>query len=364
MEDYYQKYLKYKLKYLKLKTQKGGGKFCILTFNILHPYEKVTNITFKTLLKNVIKSADGKIKDDFLSLTNGGDDKYINNIADVFALADLKRFIKRKETIIDFIETHIKNGTIVCLQEVNEYILKELQSKFKNVISNKEKDLLISKTPRGNYNNSRDEYRVTIIPESYTILETSDLSLEFENDKTKSKKNAVYVKVQDETEQIYHVINVHFHYLYDKEIITSKVSEIQKLVKLKEGEKFVITGDTNKKLEDLEGFCTGLGLQSNEQDESINTFLIQEDIATAPDHILSNFKGELSIIEKINDKQIIYDETLIINLYDVLQENKGYFDYKAENFRAPIDESIVNKVFERFTVDKYFSDHKPILFIS
>ena len=364
MEDYYQKYLKYKLKYLNLKkNQKGGERFCIMTFNILHPFEKVTNITFKTLLKNLNNSDETRSR--FMDLTKGGDDKFINNISDILAIADLQRFKQREDKIIELIESQIKSGTIVCLQEVNEVTLARLKSQFKNVIENKEKDVLIAKTPKGNFNNSRDEYRVTIIPESYKIIETSDLSLEFENDRTKSKKNGVYTKIKDEAENIYHIINVHFHYLYTKDLINSKIESIQKLAQIKEGEKLVITGDTNKSLEDLDVFCGELGLQANDQDEKVNTFIMQTDIPTSPDHILSNFKGELRIMETIGDKQIIYNERIIIDMLDILLGNLDYFEAKASNYKTPIKKELVDTLTERLlSFNKFFSDHKPLLLIT
>jgi hypothetical protein len=353
MEAYFKKYLKYKLKYLKMVNQIGSGKFSVLTFNILHPFEKVTNVTFKTLLKNLNKSDENR--DKFLTLTKGGDDKFINNIGDVLALVDLKRFKQREDKIIEFIESYIKIGTIICLQEVNKETLARLKSQFKNVIFNKEKDILITKTIKKNLDYSRDEYRVTIIPENYTIIKTNDLLLEFENNRTISKKNGVYVKIQDEAENIYHIINVHFHYLYSKDTINSKIDKIKKLVKIKEEEKLVIAGDTNKSLKDLDEFCDGLDLQANDQDETVNTFIMQSDISISPDHILSNFKGKIRIIETIEDKQIIYEEKMIIDVLDILLE--------YSNYKLPIDPSLVEKLYKKFTsYNKYFSDHKPLLF--
>jgi endonuclease/exonuclease/phosphatase family metal-dependent hydrolase len=354
MEGYYKKYLKYKLKYLKVINQVGGGKFRVLTFNILHPFEKVTNVTFKTLLKNLNNSDE--TRDKFITLTKGGNDKFINNIGDILAQVDLKRFKQREDIIIEFIESYIKTGTIVCLQEVNKGTLARIKSQFKNVISNKEKDILITKTTKKNLDYSRDEYRVSIIPENYKIIKTNDLLLEFENNRTISKKNGVYVKIQDEAENIYHIINVHFHYLYSKDTINSKIDKIKKLVSLKEDEKLVIIGDTNKSLKDLDEFCDGLDLQSNDQDETINTFIIQPDISTTPDHILSNFKGKIRIIETIEDKQIIYDENMIVDVFDILLE--------SSNSKLPIDLSLEDQLYKKFTTyNKYFSDHKPLLFI-
>jgi len=364
MEDYYQKYLKYKLKYLNLKNQKGGGRFSILTFNMLHPFEKVTNISFKTLLKNL--NTIDKMREKYMNLTRGGDEKYINNIAEIISLADQKRFAYREGEILKFMDSYLKEGSVICLQEVNEETLKKLQSVLGDkVIYNTEDDLLITKTAKGQFNNSRKEYRVTILPDKITKLESCDFKLEFENDRNKSRKNAVYTKVQDEEENIYHILNVHFHYLYDVPKINQIGEELSKFLVIKEGEKLIIAGDTNKSLKELEIFNKILGLQSNQQDESINTFLVQPDISVTPDHILTNFEGEIEIIKEVNDKKIIYDENMIGEILDILIYHMGYFDAKYGNYKMPVDETIVNEVYEKLlSLNQYFSDHLPLYFIN
>jgi hypothetical protein len=362
MDQYYTKYLKYKQKYLYLKKILGGNKFNLISFNILHPFEKVTNISFKNLLVNLEKNEE--VRDKYLHITNDNDQKYVSLISDILALSDQKRFDRREAKILKLIDFYIKLGYVICLQEVSDITLDKLNSIYKNrIFFNIENDVLITKTPKGEFNNSRKEYRVTIIPDNYIIDYTNDFLLMNDNEKSQTKKNGVYTRICDVAGNIYHILNIHLHYTYDVPKINSLVPDILALMKPNELDKIIIAGDTNKSLSDLQKFNSDLMITGNSQDESNNTFLKQDTLPISPDHILTNFKGKIDIINDFEDSKIIYDELMMKNILDILLSYKDYLDAKIADRKIPIEESLVNKIYAEFnSTNNYLSDHKLISF--
>ena len=387
MDLYYEKYLKYKEKYLNLKNsllQKGGeNNFSLLSFNILFPHEKVSLITFKTIFNTIFKLIEEENREENRELikklknTSG---KFPDTIYEIIALADKKRYEeKRIYYILDILDNYV-GDSVIFLQEVNIFTLNMLKEKYKStsyILYNKEEDVLILK---GN-DYSREEYRVIIIPIGhYTLIKTYDLPLFLENENAIIKKNGVFASIQDNiNKKIYKLINVHFHYTFTPKIINTFIPIIKKIIEYNEDNEdnkdiVVFGGDTNKsltELTELTDLMSGFNF-STTQNESMPTFIKTDTLSSSPDHILtSNLPGKISIITENDRKQILYDINIInddiirclLKYKDLIVQSSlkiSIFNINSERANLLIDElcSILS------VNENYISDHNPILFES
>jgi hypothetical protein len=382
MDLYYEKYLKYKEKYLNLKNsllQKGGeNNFSLLSFNILFPHEKVSLITFKTIFKLIEEKNQEENRELIKELKNTSG-KFPDTIYEIIALADKKRYEEtRIYYILDILDNYV-GKSVIFLQEVNISTLNMLKEKYEStsyILYNDEEDVLILRDK----NYSREEYRVIIIPKDlYRIIKKCDLPLSLENKNAIIKKNGVSVIIQDinNEEKIYKLINVHFHYTFTPEIINTFIPIIKEIIEYNEdnkGDIVVFGGDTNKsltELTELTDLMSGFSFNTT-QNESIPTFIKTDTLSSSPDHILtSNLPGKISIITENHSKQILYDINIInddiirclLKYKDLIEQSSwkiSIFNINSERANLLIDElcSILS------VNENYISDHNPILFES
>ena len=372
---------KYKNKYLRLKNQLGGADsenditFSLLSFNILNPYEKVSNITFNNLVKLLIDSDETDTLFSKIYKLIPPDNYILNTFCEIIALADKKRYVEQRlPSILDIISKYITKS-MIFLQEVDQYTLdklKEIYNSSHHIFYNQEPDKLINKFGSKSTDYSRVEYRVVIIPKDiYKVNTTKDIPFKIDNDKNTIQKNGVYVEIENISNNIiYKLLNVHFHYTFTPDLISSFIPIISSEIEYKPSDNFIIAGDTNKKLGELSSLISSFNLNINNQDESIPTFIKSTDLSQSPDHILgSNILGNIKIIQDDNDKKIMYDTNLINDdlitcllhnkelINGATKEKKSIFDYNKESAELLID--TLCKILS--TSKNYISDHNPIL---
>lgn len=380
MDLYYKKYLKYKEKYLNLKKnllQKGGeNDFSLLSFNILSPHEKVSLITFRNIFNSIYYNSNELISK--IHSLIPFDSNFLDIICETIALADKKRYEeKRIYNILDIINKYL-HKSVIFLQEVDQFTLDRLNLEYADksyILYNQDNDILKFKRKDGIKDYSRIEYRVVIIPkELYTLIKTCDLPLVLENENAIIKKNGVFAEILDNRNgKTYKLINVHIHYTFTEKVINEFISIIKDTINYNKSDIFIFGGDTNKSLSELSNLISEFNFNSNNQDESIQTFIKSRDLTSSPDHVLtSNLDGKINIITKDDEKQILYDTNIInidiinclLNYIDLIKEsknrNKSIFEIDSVSANLLVDElcSILSEN------EKYISDHNPILFES
>ena len=188
-------------------------KLDIYTYNVLNPDINVTNILFR-------------------ELSNGNFKEKIER-AQSIAKIDLERYPYRMNIIIDMINDWLKSNSLICLQEVCDAMLIELQKKY-NIIHTKNKDMIM-------FNNNKlfkNEYRVIIYSKNIKLINTQEIEIQTDF----IRKNILYGLFSINENRI-QCINLHSHWKNDiTEIqhITTKISEVLN------SDPFVICGDFNK----------------------------------------------------------------------------------------------------------------------
>lgn len=398
MDNYYSKYLKYKIKYLSLKKQLGGNdeNICVLSYNILNPFEKVSNISFKTLLKDLLNTDEesNKIFNQIISEKDNTKDKYTNGICEIIAIADKERYNERLNNILKFCKIYLEAGTIVCLQEINNNTLKKIKEEFSDsyiIISNTEEDRLysidrrikdrptlkeiistnITGNIRGFNNISRDELRVTIIPKNFELIKSNDIILKKISNEKIFRKNGVHTLIKDKTDnKYYNIINLHLHYSYETEedfieiasILEKSIEEINKEIH-QDKKNIILAGDFNKNFATIKPIIEVLELENNGQNEDIKTFIQPNDIVPAPDHILSSMPGNFIVIDKIDGKEILYSNDIIKQILDIIMVYKDKILNKIDtNSIHLLDKEIIDEITHKLRSVNYLSDHYPIYY--
>jgi hypothetical protein len=384
MEKYYSKYLKYRQKYLQLKKQFGGeNKLSLVSFNILNPFEKVASITFKNIFNLILNVHDGTLISKIHQLLPV-DNSFLDFICEILALADQKRYVEQRlNNIINIIERNLEKS-IIFLQEVDQFTLDKLKEKFNSVANisfNNEKDVLKFKRTdwKGNAkidDYSRVEYRVIIIPKKlYNIVQTADLPLNLDDEKITIQKNGVFVEIENKiNSKKYKLLNLHMHYTFTNEIITSFIPIIKSTINYDSSDNFLLGGDMNKKLSDLYNLTSTFEFNNNNQDESKHTFIETSNITSCPDHLLSkNISGKIEVITDFDGKQILYNVEMInMELINCLLENidsiKEWKDWKEKKSTIEFEKLRADVLIDKLcrilsSSNNYISDHNPILFI-
>jgi hypothetical protein len=135
----------------------------------------------------------------------------------------------------------------------------------------------------------------------------------------------------------------------------------------------IFGGDMNKSLSELGVLIGPFELDTNKQDESIQTFIQAAHITSAPDHILSkNLPGKVDVITSNDGNKILYDTAMInedlimclIKYKDFIEscfkEKKSIFEINKEI----ADELIGNLCTILSSSNNYISDHNPIILIT
>jgi len=259
------------------------------------------------------------------------DDKTAFTIANI----DNDRFISFRYKAILKIINHwfiqrLNNNIIICLQEVNEFLLDKLKEIYpnNNIISTKIQ--------------SEKDYRVIIVSNNITISNYKDI--DFSSISDISSKSGLLATIQINN-KIIQIINVHLHWTWNEKQIQVAGAIINE--QLDEQYDFIIAGDFNKSIDTLNYFldqfdCLQYIKPTNKSDKytSIEPLTKKYEII---DHILlsSEIKTEsnanIKIISKTTGYKIFYNFKKILKM-------------KNLNIHTWLDKRL----------NKDISDHKPI----
>jgi hypothetical protein len=189
----------------------------IFSFNTLAFYEGTINVLFKNLSTNNNK-----------------------NLAKLLCKSSFKKY--KMELIIKLIEDVVEKGDIIFLQEVDVYLMRELQDPSR---TNK---FCVCTAPIKNY----DYSLVTIFPPYYTpnMFEMINLNV----------KSAIMIK-RNMNEMAY--LNVHMHHTHKQEDLIKMFNEISEVSKNSETTRIIIGGDFNCSTECLYDAATKSSMNYN-----------------------------------------------------------------------------------------------------
>lgn len=335
MINYYELYLKYKSKYLKLKQTGGSDNSLIdiVSFNVLNP-------EFDYLIY-LFKNNSEQIKQLY---PEGITKKELNMIIKNLVKIERKEFeLYRKNKLLSIIESWTKANQIVCLQEVNNNLLKTLNKIYRN-------QLIFTKD---------DDKRVIIVPNSYSINKTDKLV--FDN-KIKVKE-CLIVHLEDLNKKPFIVFNLHIHWKSNENNYIDFAKQIKNyLEKLNKSIPFIICGDFNASINTpyLKKFIETI---NNKFKIDTNSIAYSNDYTSNDtrdnnklgwiDHILSHnlvSHSPTQTTNNINNMEIFYDVNQVIE--QTVKLNK--LTIKTKEFKP------TNEDLQMFNSNKFISDHKPV----
>jgi len=335
--DYYQKYLKYKHKFIVERYMKGGANdISIVTFNVLNSVSYVVKMLFLAhleLLKTKYPSINPK------------------KLGEELAILEEKRSKYRYQLLLEIFDVWYDDHKIICLQEVDIHLLELIKQKYPQVYHTDGDDVNYIYVRNQKTKTVKKEFRVIIVPNIYKVNDIKIIPLE-NND---AVKNGLMVNIQHNDFKFI-VINIHFHYkslLTDFELYANKISELIDVLP------FIITGDFNNPLEDdkLNHFITKLNrkIETNESHLTSHDFTSHDTRIREGnpqyaiiDHILtSGFdSSNVKVIDRVKDINIFYDVKHMLDVID--PDNK---------LTLPLD---MEDLIEKLKVRDFVSDHKPI----
>ena len=330
--NYYEKYLLFKSKYLLLKQQQIGGNnglIDIVSFNVLNPEFNYVVYLFKNYSDKIKQLYQNKISNKELKLV-------IRNLVKI----ERKEFeLYRKIKIINIINSWIKAGQIVCLQEVNNKLLASLKEIYgKQIVSSSISD---------------DDYRITIVPNNYQIVKIDTIL--FDNG-IKAKECLVTKIKSHHTDLEFVIFNLHIHW-QSKQI---NYVDFAKLIKnYSSMTPFIICGDFNSLI------------NSPNMTSFINIF---KKIDTNSITYLNNFtshnthnENQLAWIDHILSFDLAnHTPTQTTNIaanYNIFYETVQMVEHFVKSFNSTIKTKkfkLSKKELKFFESNNYVSDHKPV----
>ncbi len=338
---FYELYLKYKTKYLNLKNnQQIGGNIenpiNIVSFNVLNPNFNYSQYLFKNYSE--------QIKQIYLNqITNNELNTIIKNLVKI----EKKEFeLYRKNKLLLIIQSWIKSDQIVCLQEVNNELLKNLIKIYKKNI-----------TSTQNLTNHTDDYRVIIVPESYQIIKTDILVF----DNGIKIKECLITHIQDSNKKELVIFNLHIHWQSQELDYTKFANQIKKYLE-PNLVPFIICGDFNSSINSI--FMTNfIDILNKKFKLDRNNIKYSSDFTSHDtknknqmswiDHILSYkliVHSPTQTTNQINNFEIFYNTNKAIQ--QIVSLNKSII--KTKEFRA------TKENIQIFNSLNYISDHKPV----
>lgn len=339
MKNFYELYLKYKLKFLNL--QKGGKNdslIDIISFNVLNPDFNYSLYLFK----NYSEQIKQVYSDDLTK-------KELNQIIKNLVKTEIKEFeIYRKQKLLELINYWITSNHIVCLQEVNNSLLETLSKNYGNQLESTFDD-----------NIQKNDYRVTIVPKSYQITKTNKLI--FDNGIKVNECLITHIK-NNKNELI--IFNLHIHWQSKELDYYNFAKQIKEYIELnhKKSNPFIICGDFNcsinssylKKFTDKINDKFKLDFNSNNYYDDYTSYDTKNKNTKGwIDHILSHNlvnHSPTQTTNKIKKIEIFYDVNQVIE--NIVKLNKSIIKTKEFN--------ITKKNLEIFKLDSFVSDHKPV----
>jgi len=231
------------------------------------------------------------------------------------SMLDNKRFTSfRCTAIIEILNEWLSSNkkVIICLQEVSDVLLQEINNSFPSCSI---------------YSTNDKSMRTTIVKGIVSVNEFITLY-----------EDNIGLLIKTE---YFDVLNVHFYWKWTKDIVT----QVGNVINNKLDHKYILCGDFNKPLRDLDDFLdsfdclTVYDVNNNKKYTGINTQTGKKEII---DHIILSSDiqnvSKIKIISKVKNYKIMYNFKKIYSLY---KKNKS-------------------NIWKKYRLNKDISDHKPI----
>ncbi len=354
--SYYLKYIKYKNKYLNLiknnqiehkYIQTGGGSLQFVSWNVLNHNIGINLMTFKNYSQEINTKLGQKVSRNF--------------IVNLAKLENIEYKLYRKQKILNIISKFNTADKIICLQEVSSDLLNSIKLLYTNIAYT------------NNSKSSVEDYRVTILPDNFTLLETKIIDTSLLHPKSKSVLGTIVL--DKNTNKKFIIFNIHIYWKFNKDNYIKLASQIKTLVnKLKLP--FVIGGDFNADSDsdfilefvnelNIDGKIGTISVAVAKAKPKPNKLDLDLDNFTSVDTKSQELKygwidnfiiGGFKIVKPTSTTNLIDDYYIFYNVSELL---KLLFKTNIENLTKSKFKIKSNQL-DIFNQNKFISDHKPI----